>query len=448
MCGRYCLALRPSQIRQHLEDDDMVVDDGPIDEGPGAPRRSYNFAPGYNGAVYRADTPAHNVAGLPHNRMEDVTATEPWKQGQDIDASAPSAETSDESKGVTYKIQSMQWGIIPARPKRHPKYSKTLKLINCRDDSLSNPGGTWGSLKTRQRCIVIAEGFYEWLKTGHDKMPYFVRRKDRRLMYFAGLWECSQRDGSSHHHQNTDSDKQLFTYTIITTDSNDQLKFLHDRMPVVLEEGSREIRAWLDPARREWSRELQALLKPYTRDLECYPVSKEVGKVGNDSPSFVVPVDSKENRSNIANFFPKPTEAKGKSERSSHFRADEAQDGNQVSQTQWKSNACLKQDNWRELDEADFADDAENCARAGTKRSNTGFDTEDRRPKQAATTNETRNHQQSSSVSGYNLRQSDSRDRQPNSRKPGAMVLPEKDAQGKPEGQTSRTITDYFGRRS
>lgn len=74
-------------------------------------------------------------------------------------------------------------------------------------------------------------------------------------------------------------------------------------MPVILNNGSDAIKTWLDPKRTEWSKELQSLLKPYDGELECFPVSKEVGKVGNNSPSFVVPVNSTENKSNIANFF-------------------------------------------------------------------------------------------------------------------------------------------------
>jgi hypothetical protein len=101
----------------------------------------------------------------------------------------------------------------------------------------------------------------------------------------------------------SDTDEPLFTYTIITTESNEQLSFLHDRMPVVLDNGSDAIRTWLDPNRTEWSSELQSLLKPYDGELECYQVSKDVGKVGNNSPSFVVPIDSAENKNNIANFF-------------------------------------------------------------------------------------------------------------------------------------------------
>lgn len=74
-------------------------------------------------------------------------------------------------------------------------------------------------------------------------------------------------------------------------------------MPVILENGSDQIRDWLDPGRSEWSKELQSLLKPYRGELECYSVNKEVGKVGNNSPTFIIPVASTENRNNIANFF-------------------------------------------------------------------------------------------------------------------------------------------------
>lgn len=74
-------------------------------------------------------------------------------------------------------------------------------------------------------------------------------------------------------------------------------------MPVILDPASDAMKTWLDPSRTEWSKELQSVLKPYEGELECYPVSKEVGKVGNNSPDFILPVNSKENKNNIANFF-------------------------------------------------------------------------------------------------------------------------------------------------
>jgi hypothetical protein len=76
-------------------------------------------------------------------------------------------------------------------------------------------------------------------------------------------------------------------------------------MPVILENGSDEIKTWLDPNKTTWSKELQSLLKPYKGELEVYPVPKEVGKVGNNSQTFVIPLSSSQNKSNIANFFSK-----------------------------------------------------------------------------------------------------------------------------------------------
>lgn len=77
-------------------------------------------------------------------------------------------------------------------------------------------------------------------------------------------------------------------------------------MPVILDAGSEAMKTWLDPGRTTWSKDLQSLLKPYDGELECYQVSKEVGKVGNNSPDFIIPIDSKENKNNIANFFAGP----------------------------------------------------------------------------------------------------------------------------------------------
>ncbi|KAF2449492.1 DUF159-domain-containing protein [Karstenula rhodostoma CBS 690.94] len=283
MCGRYALALRPSEVRQQLEQSQMPVDSAPDDDDV---RQSYNFAPGYHGLVYRADGPEPRTSTSNNQHHEE--------QGkQDDSTSVPAAGHVDSTK---YKLQAMKWGLVPVWTKRNPDYGSMLKTINCRDDSLYDDRGMWTSMKKKKRCIVVAQGFYEWLKknNGKEKIPYFTKRKDGQLMCFAGLYDCVQFD---------DSEEKLYTYTVITTDSNKQLKFLHDRMPVILDNGSDAIKTWLDPDRKEWSTDLQSLLQPYDGELECYPVSKEVGKVGNNSPQFVVPVNSAANKSNIANFF-------------------------------------------------------------------------------------------------------------------------------------------------
>ncbi|KAL2017864.1 hypothetical protein VTK56DRAFT_1609 [Thermocarpiscus australiensis] len=300
MCGRYSLALRPSQIRQMLQDDGMPVDDAPADEGDGAPRQSYNFAPGYYGVVYRADVPDRGAgAGSESARGDGHGDDDPHHA-----AASEAAREKETDKKPRYKLQAMKWGLVPFWTKRNPDYAAVLKTINCRDDSLAAPGGMWASMKARKRCVVVAQGFYEWLKLGpRDKIPHYVRRKDGRLMCFAGLWDCVRYEGEG-------EGEKHYTYTVITTDSNKQLRFLHDRMPVILEPGSDAMRKWLDPGRCEWSKELQGLLKPFEGELEVYPVSKEVGKVGNNSPSFIVPLTSRENKSNIANFFAKGAAAK------------------------------------------------------------------------------------------------------------------------------------------
>ncbi|KAH7396933.1 hypothetical protein DE146DRAFT_789561 [Phaeosphaeria sp. MPI-PUGE-AT-0046c] len=293
MCGRYALALRPSEVRQQLEESQMPVEDAPGDDEV---RQSYNFAPGYHGLVYRADGPEH---GGQHGDKEAERAE--FKQ---------EGATGEGDSNTKYKLQAMQWGLVPFWTKRNPDYGSKMKTINCRDDSLIEDRGMWTTMKKKKRCIVVAQGFYEWLKKGNQKVPHFTKRKDGQLMCFAALWDAVQFE---------DSAEKLYTYSIITTDSNKQLSFLHDRMPVILNNGSAAIRTWLDPTRTEWSRDLH----------------KDVGKVGNNSPSFLVPIDSAENKNNIANFFGNQTRAaKSKTEELTANKAEQdlddatTQDGN------------------------------------------------------------------------------------------------------------------------
>ncbi|KAK7550834.1 hypothetical protein IWX49DRAFT_498301 [Phyllosticta citricarpa] len=311
MCGRYALHQRPSEVRRALEQTQMPCEDAPGDEEV---RQSYNFAPGYHGLVYRAD-----IAGSGPGREQDKGD---MQHQASPDGDAPPAQAGQDSPQETkYKLQAMKWGLIPSWTKRNPDYSSMMKTINCRDDSLIENRGLWNSMKHRKRCIVVAQGFYEWLKknNGKEKIPHFVKRKDGQLMCFAGLWDCVKFEGS---------EQKLYTYTIITTNSNKQLNFLHDRMPVILDNGSEALRTWLDPKRNEWTKELQSLLKPYDGELECYAVSKDVGKVGNDSPSFIIPIDSKENKSNIANFFGnQKSQGKGADEKEKTVKSEPVDEG-------------------------------------------------------------------------------------------------------------------------
>ena len=208
MCGRYCLALvstcaslkagrqltilkRPGQVRAYLENDDMPVWEAPEDDGDHAPRQSYNFAPGYHGIVYRADTPDWGAGPRHHKKGEGESA----EQQQADDPQNEDDLDRQEPGRTLYKLQTMKWGLIPFWTKRNPDYGSMLKTINCRAESCEEERGMWNTMKKTKRCIVIAQGFYEWLKKGKDKVPHYIKRKDGKLMCFAGLWDCVQYEG-------------------------------------------------------------------------------------------------------------------------------------------------------------------------------------------------------------------------------------------------------------
>lgn len=88
-------------------------------------------------------------------------------------------------------------GLVPFWTKRNPDYGSKMKTINCRDDSLIEDRGMWTTMKKQKRCIIVAQGFYEWLKknNGKEKLPHFTKRKDGQLMCFAGLWDRAQFEG-------------------------------------------------------------------------------------------------------------------------------------------------------------------------------------------------------------------------------------------------------------
>lgn len=177
-------------VRQHLQDRGMQVDEAPADDEV---RETYNFAPGSFGAVYRADIPEKDRSG-------PAEASEGQKPEDDV-GSPQKDKTSQEpadTKTTKYKLQSMKWGLIPFWTKRQPDYGSLMRTINCRDDSLIEDRGMWTTMKRRKRCVVICQGFYEWLKKGpggKEKIPHFVKRKDGDLMCFAGLWDCVSYEG-------------------------------------------------------------------------------------------------------------------------------------------------------------------------------------------------------------------------------------------------------------
>jgi putative SOS response-associated peptidase YedK len=167
------------------------------------------------------------------------------------------------------QLAYMQWGLIPHWAK-DPKIGS--QMINARAETAAEKPAFRDAFR-RRRCLVVADGFYEWKKTGgKTKQPYYIRMKDARPFGFAGLWE---RWG------------ELETCTILTTSPNELCAPLHDRMPVIL--GTSDYGRWLDPSQTD-AAELQPLLAPYPADeMLAEPVSTRVNNVRNEDETCIAP---------------------------------------------------------------------------------------------------------------------------------------------------------------
>jgi putative SOS response-associated peptidase YedK len=175
----------------------MFVDDCPDDDEC---RQTYNFPPGAIGIVYRADVPDYGAGpSTKHAKKKSASGDHDSevevKQEPEEEVEVPTSSLPH--KEVHYKLQSMKWGLVPSWTKRAPDYGNMMRTINARDDSLMENRGLWNAPKRRKRCIVIAQGFYEWLKknNGKEKIPHYIKRKDNQLMCMAGLWDCVKYEG-------------------------------------------------------------------------------------------------------------------------------------------------------------------------------------------------------------------------------------------------------------
>ncbi len=175
------------------------------------------------------------------------------------------------------ELALLKWGLIPSWAKDN---KIAASLINARAETVAEKPAFRAAFK-RRRCLVPADGYYEWKKIdAKTKQPYFIRRRDDQLFAFAGLWEHWEK-GS----------EPVETFTIITTDANPLTQSVHDRMPVILNPD--EFDLWLDPE-FEGKEHLQSLLKPYDDNLlTMYPVSRTVNSPKNDSPECIAAVDSR-----------------------------------------------------------------------------------------------------------------------------------------------------------
>lgn len=170
------------------------------------------------------------------------------------------------------QLSMVQWGLIPSWAKAMPK----LKPINARAETIQS-GGTFREPFARRRCLVPADGFYEWKGAKPPKQPYLIHRSDDALFAFAGIWDRwrSSKDA-----------EPIETFAISTTTPNEVASKVHSRMPVILSPDDYE--TWLDDTTDADS--LQALLRPYAGELEAYPVSPRVNSPKNDAAACAEPL--------------------------------------------------------------------------------------------------------------------------------------------------------------
>jgi putative SOS response-associated peptidase YedK len=168
------------------------------------------------------------------------------------------------------KLEMLRWGLIPSWAD-DPAIGN--RMINARSETAAQKPSFRSAFRKR-RCLVLADGFYEWQKTASGKQPYYIRMGDGSPFAFAGLWESWGKYG-----------EEVRSCTILTTEANGLVGEIHHRMPVILP--AEEYDLWLDPDMGE-AEPLLDLLRPYPDDvMEAYPVSRFVNSPSNDSEQCV-----------------------------------------------------------------------------------------------------------------------------------------------------------------
>lgn len=171
------------------------------------------------------------------------------------------------------ELVALRWGLVPHWSKGpDSKYS----MINARADTVATKPAYRNPFK-RRRCLIAADGFYEWQKIGSAKQPYFIRLRGGQPFAFAGLWDHWEMDGEA----------PIESCTIVTCGANSLVADIHDRMPVILL--AEDYSAWMKPHMDTSA--LTPLLKPYPDSLmEAFPVGRGVNSPKNNSSELIEPI--------------------------------------------------------------------------------------------------------------------------------------------------------------
>lgn len=174
------------------------------------------------------------------------------------------------------ELVRLRWGLIPYWA---DDPSIGTKTINARSETAASKPSFRRPFRT-QRCLIVADGFYEWRQSAGRKQPYYIRLKSGKPFGLAALWDRWDKAG-----------EPIESCAILTTEANELMKPLHDRMPVILH--GEQFSRWLDPDLRD-DKQLSELLRPCDADLmEAYPVGSLVNSPKHDTAACIVPVVSR-----------------------------------------------------------------------------------------------------------------------------------------------------------
>lgn len=185
----------------------------------------------------------------------------------------------DESGKTTFEV--MKWGLIPFWAK-DPNIG--YKMINARAESIFEKPA-WRSVILRKRCLIPADGFYEWLAENDAngkvrKRPFYIHPKQIDLFSFAGVWETWK----------DNNDNEWMTYSIVTTDANKEMRAVHDRMPIILH--PEDEASWLEPSNATRD-SIEPLLRPFEDNgLEMYEGSSDVNVTRTNDSKLILPLNS------------------------------------------------------------------------------------------------------------------------------------------------------------
>ncbi len=208
-----------------------------------------------------------------------VFETSPWRARYNIAPSQPVIAVRMAGGGAKAasgrELVWLRWGLIPGWAD-DPAIGN--RLINARAETAAQKPAFRAAMRQR-RCLVVADGFYEWQKTGKRKVPHLIGMRDDRPFGFAALWEVWQRPDQP----------AIESCTLLTTEANELVRPLHDRMPAIVAPSDYD--RWLDPAVASLER-LMPLLRPYPSDvMTAFAVSPLVNSPANDEPRCVEPAE-------------------------------------------------------------------------------------------------------------------------------------------------------------